>query len=69
MLQVGISHQKVKDSINDAITNDKFSDCLKPTNISPAFKKVESTDRENYRLAGVLPFLLKVFEQLIYDQV
>lgn len=69
MLQVRISHQKVKDSINDAITNDKFSDCLKSTNISPAFKKVESTDRENYRLAGVLPFLLKVFEQLIYDQV
>ena len=46
MLQVGISHKKVKDSINDAITNGTFSDCLKSTNISPATKKVESTEEK-----------------------
>ena len=31
--QSGVSYEKVKDYINDTISNDKFSDCLKTTSI------------------------------------
>ena len=31
--QSGVSYEKVKDYINDTISNDKFPDCLKTTSI------------------------------------
>ena len=38
-------------------------------NITPAHKKDEPTDKENYRPVSVLPLLSKVFERLLYDQL
>ena len=42
---------------------------MKIANITPAHKKDEPTDKENYKPVGVLPLLLKVFERLFYDQL
>ena len=42
---------------------------MKIANITPAHKKDEPTDKENYRPVSVLPLLSKVFERLLYDQL
>ena len=34
----------------------------------PLFKKLDPSDKANYRLVSVLPLLQKVFEKIIYDQ-
>ena len=46
-----------------------FPDSLKIANITPAHKKDEPTNKENYRPVNVLPLLSKVFEKLLYDQL
>ena len=42
---------------------------MKIANITPAHKKDEPTNKENYRPVSVLPLLSKVFERLLYDQL
>ena len=51
------------------INKSVFPDSLKIANITPAHKKDEPTDKENYRPVSVLPLLSKVFERLLYDQL
>ena len=46
-----------------------FPDSLKIANITPAHKKDELTDKENYRPVSVLLLLSKVFERLFHDQL
>ena len=46
-----------------------FPDSLKFGNITPVHKKDEATDKENFKPVSVLPFLSKVFEKVIYDQL
>ena len=67
--QSGFSYQILTDYINDAINKGVFRDSLKIANITPAHKKDEPTDKENYRPVSVLPLLSKVFEGLLYDQL
>ena len=67
--QSGFTYQILTDCINDAINKGVFPDSLKIANITPAHKKDEPTDKENYKPVGVLPLLLKVFERLFYDQL
>ena len=38
-------------------------------NITPAHKKDESTDKEDYKPVSVLSLLSKVFERLLYDKL
>ena len=54
--------------INVAIRNNKFSDSLNLSGITPVYKKLDFSDRDNYGPVGVLPLLSKVFEKIIYDQ-
>ena len=42
---------------------------MKIANITPAHKKDEPTDKENYRPMSVLLLLSKVFEKLLYDRL
>ena len=49
--------------INKAIRNNKFSDSLKLSDITPVFKKLDPSHKANYRLASVLSLLSKVFEK------
>ena len=67
--QFGFTYQILTDCINDAINKGVFPDRLKIANITPAHKKDEPTDKENYRPVRVLPLLSKVFERLLYDQL
>ena len=35
----------------------------------PVFKKLDPTDKTNFRPVSVLPLLSKVFEKIMYDQL
>ena len=58
----------LRDCINDSLLKGSFPDSLKLGNITPAHKKVEPTDKGNYRPVSILP-LSKLFERLFYDQL
>ena len=55
--------------INEAITNNKFPDTLKLSDVTTVYKKLHPSDKTNYRPVSVLPLLSKVFEKIIYDQL
>ena len=54
---------------NNYIRNGKFPDTLKYTDITQVFKKVDTTDKSNYRPRSILSNFSKIFEKLIYNQV
>ena len=47
----------------------KFPDTLKLSNIVPAFKKLNLTDKKNFRTVSILSISSKVFEKTMYDQL
>ena len=55
--------------INKAFNENKFPDTLKLSDIVPVFKKLDPTDKTNFRTVSVLPLLSKVFEKFMYDQL
>ena len=55
--------------INESLTNNKFPDTLKLSDITPVFKKLDPSDKANYRPVSILPLLSKVFEKIMYDQL
>ena len=50
--------------INKAFNENNFPDTLKLSDIVPVFKKLDPTDKTNFRPVSVLPLLSKVFEKL-----
>ena len=50
--------------INEAIINNNFPDSLKLSDITSVFKKLDPSDKANYRLLSVLPLLSKAFKKL-----
>ena len=54
--------------VNEDNRNNKFPDSLKLSDITPVYKKLDPSDKANYRPVSVLPLLSKVFEKIIYDQ-
>ena len=59
----------LRDCINDSLLKGSFPDSLKLGNVTPAYKKDEPTNKENYRPVSVLPLVSKIFGRLIYDQL
>ena len=55
--------------INKTFNENKFPDTLKLSNIVPVFKKLDPTDKTNFRPVMVLPLLSKVFEKIMCDQL
>ena len=53
--------------INESLTNRKIPDTLKLSDITPVFKKLDSSDKANYRPVSILPLVSKIFEKIIYD--
>ena len=49
--------------INKTFNENKFPDTLKLSDIVPVFKKLDPTDKTNFRPISVLPLLSKVFEK------
>ena len=39
------------------------------TDVTPVYKKLDPSDKANYRPVSVLPLMWKLFEKLIYDQL
>ena len=55
--------------IDESLTNNKFPDTIKLSDITPVFKKLDPIDKANYRPVSILPLLSKVFEKILYDQL
>ena len=55
--------------IYESLTNNKFPDTLKLSDITPVFKKLNPSDKANYRSVSILPLVSKVFEKIMYDQL
>ena len=53
--------------VNKSIETGCFPDSLKLANVAPVFKKENPLDKSNYRPVSILPFLLKVYEKVIYN--
>ena len=55
--------------INHFITERVWPSVWKSSNISPIFKKLDETDKTNYRPVSVLTALFKIYEKIIFDQI
>ena len=55
--------------INKTIRNNNFPVALKLSGITTVYKKLDLSDKANYRPVVVLPWLSKVFEKVIYDKL
>ena len=55
--------------INHFITERVWPSVWKSSNISPIFKKLDETDKTNYRPVSVLTALSKILEKIILDQI
>ena len=56
-------------NVNEAIRNNKFPGSFKLSDITPVYKKIDPSDKVNYRPVRVLSLLSKVFEKNFYDQL
>ena len=50
--------------INEAIRNNKFPDSLKLSDITPVFKKLDTSDKTNYRPVSVYLYYQKYLKKL-----
>ena len=57
------------DCINTSIDNCIFPQSLKCADISPIYKKDNTTDKANYRPISILPTLSKMFERVLLNQI
>ena len=57
------------DIFNLSIATGIFPDSWKIARAAPIFKSGQTNDRSNYRPISVLPFVSRVFEKLIYNQL
>ena len=55
--------------INQSLTTGIFSDKLKIAKVVSIFKKDSKKEFQNYRPISVLPFISKIFESVIHDQL
>ena len=55
--------------LNGSIENDIFPDSLKLAEVTPAHKKKETTNKNNYRPVSVFPCISKLFEKILYAQI
>ena len=55
--------------INNGIRTSQFPNDLKLADVTPIFKKVDSSDVKNYRPISVVPVMSKVFERILQKQI
>ena len=60
---------KSTNCINASLTNNRLLDTLKLSNITPVFKKLDPSDKANYRPVSILPSVSKVFKKIMNDQL
>ena len=59
----------LKDSINDSLRRDIFSNELKLSEVITLLKKNDSFDKTNYRPVSLPSYISEVFGSIIYNQI
>ena len=54
---------------NDALRDGYFPDKLRRSDVTPVFKKGDTTKAKNYRPVSVLPEVSKIFERVMHKQI
>ena len=54
---------------NDSIIHCEFPDPLKMADITPGHKKLERTNKDNYRPVSILPCVSKIYERTMEEQI
>ena len=70
-LKIGmpVISESLCDMFNLSIATGVFPDSWKIARFAPIFESGQADDRSNYRPISVLPFVSRVFERLIYNQL
>ena len=64
-----VNINQLTDCINAAIFENIFPNELKLGDVSPIFKKDDSTNKENFRPISVLSAVSKIYEKILTDQI
>ena len=54
---------------NTSVVESLFPSDLQNANVTPPYKKDDSTNKENYRPISILPSISKIFEKLMFQQI
>jgi len=65
---IPIVHDLINKTINDHV-NYPFPSQLKNADVTPALKKGDATDVNNYRPVSVLPAISKIYERVLHNQL
>jgi hypothetical protein len=68
-LAAKVNLNQLTDCFNAAIFENIFPNELKLGDVSPVFKKDDSTDKDNYRPISVLSAISKIYEKLLTEQI
>ena len=55
--------------VNKLISSSTFPSILKLSDITSVYEKVSQYEKSNYQPISILPNLLKIFENFLYDQI
>ena len=61
--------EKLTSILNDCLEESKFPNLMKIAEITPVFKKLDNTSKDNYRPVNTLSNFTKLFESLIFTQL
>ena len=60
--------EKLASIFNDCLKENKFPNLMKIAEISPVFKKLDNTSKDNYRSISTLSNFTKLFESILFMQ-
>ena len=61
--------EKLASIFNDCLKENKFPNLMKIAEISPVFKKLDNTSKDNYRAISTLSNFTKLFESILFAQL
>ena len=67
MKKLDFCFSELKKCVNKAFNENKFPSTLKLSNIVPLSKKLDPTEKTNFRPVSLLPLLSEEFEKIMYN--